>query len=51
MHDPEVKLTLSQVQRYQTCQALLEGRLTTDEAARALGLSRRQVQQIGRAHV
>jgi hypothetical protein len=43
MNHPEVKLTLNQVQRYQTCQALLEGRLTTDEAALALGLSQRQV--------
>ncbi len=37
MNDPEVTLTLDQVQRYQTCQALLDGRLTTDEAAHALG--------------
>jgi transposase len=48
MNDPEVTLTLNQVQRYQTCQALLEGRLTIDEAALALGLSRRQVQRLKR---
>jgi transposase len=46
MNDPEVKLTLNPVQRYQTCPALLEGRLTTAEAAAALGLSRRQVQRL-----
>ncbi len=43
MSGAEVKLTLNQVQRYETCQALLEGRLTTTEAARALGLSPRQM--------
>ena len=48
MIDPEVKLTLNQVQRYETCKALLEGRLTTDEAALALGLSPRQVQRLKR---
>ena len=48
MNDPEVTLTLNQVQRYQTCQALLDGRLPTDEAAYALGLSRRQVQRLKR---
>jgi transposase len=46
MNNPEVTLTLNQLQRYQTCQALLDGRLTTDEAALALGLSRRQVQRL-----
>jgi hypothetical protein len=46
MNGTEVKLTLTQVQRYQTCQALLEGRLTTAEAAQALGLSPRQVQRL-----
>jgi transposase len=46
MNGTEVKLTLNQVQRYETCQALLEGRLTTVEAARALGLSPRQVQRL-----
>ena len=48
MNDPEVKLTLRAVQRYQTCKALLDGRLTADEAAAALGLSRRQVQRLKR---
>jgi transposase len=48
MNDPEVKLTLNQVQRYETCKALLEGRLTTDEAADALGLSPRQVLRLKR---
>lgn len=40
-----MKLTLNQVQRYETCTALLQGSLTNHEAARALGLSRRQVQR------
>jgi transposase len=48
MNDSEVKLTLNQVQRYETCKALLECRLTTDQAAQALGLSRRQVQRLKR---
>jgi transposase len=48
MNDSEVKLTLNQVQRYETCKALQEGRLTTAEAARALGLSPRQVQRLKR---
>ena len=48
MNGAEVKLTLNQVQRYETCKALLEGRLTTDEAALALGLSPRQVQRLKR---
>jgi len=48
MNSAEVKLTLNQVQRYEVCKALLEGRLTTDEAARALGLSPRQVQRLKR---
>jgi transposase len=43
MNGTEVKLTLTQVQRYEVCNALLEGCLTTDEAARALGISPRQV--------
>jgi hypothetical protein len=43
-----VKLTLDQVQRYETCKALLEGRLTTAEAAHALGLSPRQVLRLKR---
>lgn len=46
MNDSEVKFTLNQFQRYETCKALLEGRLTTDQAALALGLSRRQVQRL-----
>jgi hypothetical protein len=48
MIDSEVRLTLNQVQRYETCKALLEGRLTTDEAAHALDLSRRQVRRLKR---
>jgi transposase len=48
MNDPEVKLTLNQAQRYETCKAVLEGRLTNDEAATALGISRRQVQRLTR---
>ena len=36
MNDSEVRFTLDQVQRYETCKALLEGRLTTQEAAQAL---------------
>jgi transposase len=43
MNDPEVRFTLDQLQRFQICQALLEGTLTTDEAAAALGIGRRQV--------
>src|SRR5438874_9392677 len=46
MNGTEVKLTLPQVQRYEVCKALLEGRLTTAEAALALGLSPRQVQRL-----
>jgi hypothetical protein len=48
MNDPEMTLTWNPVQRYQTCQALLAGRLTTDEAALALGLSQQQVQHLKR---
>jgi len=48
MIDSEVRLTLDQVQRYETCKALLEGRLTTDEAAHALDLSPRQVLRLKR---
>jgi hypothetical protein len=48
MNDPEVTLTLNQAQRYHTCQALLEGRLTTAEAALALDRSRRHVQRLNR---
>jgi transposase len=43
MPTPEVKLTVDQVIRYQTCQQLLDGLLTIEEAAQALSLSRRQV--------
>jgi Homeodomain-like domain len=43
MSDSEVKLSLSQVQRYEVCQALAEGRLSLHEAALALRLSVRQV--------
>jgi transposase len=43
MNESEVKLTLNQVQRYEVCKALIEGRLTVPEAALALGLSHRQV--------
>jgi transposase len=46
MNEAEVKLNLNQVQRYQTCQAVLEGRLSNDEAATALELSARQVQRL-----
>src|SRR5205085_2142711 len=48
MNGAEVKLTLNQVQRYEVCKALLEGRLSNDEAAQALGLSPRQVQRLKR---
>jgi transposase len=48
MNDSEVKLTLNQVQRYEIGKALLEGRLTIAEAARALDLSHRQVQRLKR---
>src|SRR2546430_61087 len=46
MNGTEVKLTLPQVQRHEICNALIEGRLTTAEAAVALGLSPRQVQRL-----
>src|SRR5262252_6499178 len=48
MIDSEVRLTVNQVQRYEICKALAEGRLSTDEAAHALDLSRRQVQRLKR---
>jgi transposase len=48
MNDAEVKFTLNQVQRYEVCKALLEGRLTCAEAAGALGLCPRQVQRLKR---
>jgi len=44
----EVKLTVKQVQRYETVQAALEGRLGTAQAAAALRLSVRQVQRLKR---
>ena len=46
MIQQEVKLSLKQVQRYETLRAVPEGRLTVGEAALALGLSRRQVQRL-----
>jgi transposase len=46
MIQQEVKLSLKQVQRYETLRAVAEGRLTVGEAALALGLSRRQVQRL-----
>jgi hypothetical protein len=48
MNNSEVKLTLNQVQRYETCKALLEGRLSLQEAALALRLSPRQVLRLKR---
>src|SRR5947209_11157517 len=48
MNDAEVKLTLNQVQRYETCKALIEGRLSLQEAALALRLSPRQVLRLKR---
>jgi len=48
MNGAEVRLTLNQVQRHEVCKALLEGRLSNAEAARALGLSPRQVQRLKR---
>ena len=43
MIQQEVKLSLKQVQRYETLRAVPEGRLTVGAAALALGLSRREV--------
>jgi transposase len=42
----EVTLTMEQVQRYETISAAIDGRLTGEEAAKALGLSRRQVERL-----
>jgi len=42
----EVTLTMAEVQRYETIRAAVEGRLTGEEAAKALGLSRRQVERL-----
>jgi len=41
-------LTVKQVQRYETCKAVLEERMTTGQAGKALGLSRRQIQRVKR---
>ena len=46
MSDREVTLTMAQVTRYETVRATLERRLTAGAAAKALGLSRRQVERI-----
>ena len=42
----EVTLTMAQVQRYETIRAAIEGRLSGEEAAQALRLSRRQVKRL-----
>lgn len=42
----EVTLTMGQVQRYETIRAAIEGRLTGEQAAQALRLSRRQVERL-----
>lgn len=42
----EVTLTMAQVQRYETIGAAIEDRLTGEQAARALRLSRRQVERL-----
>lgn len=46
MTDREVKLTVEQVQRYELVQAALDGRITNAQAATALGVSERQVQNL-----
>jgi len=46
MSTQEVTLTLNQVQRYETCRAVMGGRMTVRAAAGALGLSERQVYRI-----
>ena len=46
MSDRAVTLTMAQVTRYETVRATLQGRLTAGAAAKALGLSRRQVERI-----
>ena len=46
MSHREVTLTMAQVQRYETIRAAIEGRLTGEDAAQALGLSRRQVERL-----
>ncbi|MCX5669692.1 MAG: ISNCY family transposase [Planctomycetota bacterium] len=42
----EVTLTMAEVQRYEAIRATVEGRLTGEETAKALGLSRRQVERL-----
>lgn len=46
MSTQEVTLTLKQLQRYETCRAVLERRMTVRAAAPALGLSERQLYRI-----
>jgi transposase len=46
MSTQEVTLTLKQVQRYETCKAILEKRITVSAAARALQVSERQLYRI-----
>ena len=46
MQHREVTLTMEQVQRYETIRAAVEGRLTGEDTAKALGLSRRQVERL-----
>lgn len=46
MSTQEVTLTLKQIQRYETCRAVLESRMTVRAAAPALGLSQRQLYRI-----
>jgi transposase len=48
MQDQEGMFTMAQVQCHETIRAALDGRLTVPEAARALGLSDRQVQRLKR---
>jgi len=46
MQHREVTLTMAEVQRYETIRAAIEGRLTGEDVAKALGLSRRQVERL-----
>lgn len=48
MQDQEGMFIMAQVQCHETIRAALDGRLTVPEAARALGLSDRQVQRLKR---
>jgi hypothetical protein len=48
MSAPEVTLTLKQIQRYETCKAILERRITVKAGATALRLSERQLYRIKR---